>query len=1632
MQTKILHNSLTKSERISNNNLLNFYFETPSIKNDLKLKSDKITCLKTQEDASYTHETFNINSLTLLKNFFESTKLYPETFFFIFSQLLTLIEDLIPLKIQLKLIYDDFIYIDPKTHSIKLLKSSFLTEFCNDPHDIYFNKIIFKETIQFMTKLIYKSICDKPLLDSLDFSHDEKFNKKTTNFFKCNITAQHLIEFLFETNINNQAFTPQPFFQEKFKKIISIYNTNKSNTEKLYKFSTKPINKKLIIQQITKSIKDLKKNQTDICYFIKGDDGSGKKYIQQYVTFNLSKEDQLFSLNISFDESTQNDYTPFLNCFKWFIKQCIANSNNIFFNNHFFSTFSRNDQILNVSLFPEIQYYLKDFPIPTTIEKNNAMSYNMNIVIENLTNLFIIKTALLINIYNSNNISNKHAIILKNILTKITTPKVITNAYNTENPNNKAHLDLNKFLKSEFESKSIHLPLATKENINTFIKNSYLYPIKKEPELIKNLYEKTRGNLFSLKHLIMLLHSKRAIYLENNHIHWSETLFQQLAASSTITQHINKNISTLTEELKYPLKILACFENNISINHLNLLNKKIDFKKIISSLIDNQFLNYEIESNSQSINERKLKFRNNYIYKHAFKLTTSKQKKEIRFSLGHLLFDNYKELNFENTMLMTFCLSENFPFIYTKHNPKFIFNHALSLSKLFRNKGNYKQGNYFLTKILKTIKQNTNAISSKEFKFLLIEKAYHLHFLKKYKLSHNYFLQAINLTNDLTEKLNIGHKEVLLYNKKRDFLNGYQATRKYLKLVNINYPKNPNNKLIFSLMIISNLFQSLIKILIPLQIKKNDIPKQTKKTLEIILSNLEMSIGTCNQTLLLCQVLQAYNFSIRYKTTSFLYYSKTSFLLFLSYVNIIYLPYKLFKKMPPPKFKTLEHHLHKTEFVANSFIKFPFTPLEEIEQSFQKNITFFISQDNMFFTYASIFSKLFTQYLNGTPLNTIHESISKYYEWAKNYMHPLSLYENYLDFFTTLHKNKLGFENRITLNFVNNDTYFTSTANLKLIIYYFYSNQHEKAVSIFPKIKLNASTGPWFFTFKYYESLIYGFLTLTKNKKFYKKFIKSSKIYSRLKRNKEFKLNNISTLLELISCLCKNKLDTALILYNKLPQNNTNLLAIANETLGIYFKNKNINIQSNMYFTKSLNDYAKWGNNLKYNCLKEKLKNTFPELNLDYFNTHKKINNLLSCIKIAHTISNERETNNIIKSLMNTIQEHVSSYHISCILSIQGELNLFSQLIKNTYTMYNNTNIRNHKNKIPLNLINYTFKTKETIKLASLQNSISFYDNYINLGNQNSAICIPLINQDAILGVLYIERNQLNPFNNDDTLFLNIICTHVTNSLKNSMLYEKNKALINNLEEKVKDQIDAIKLKEQEKIKSEEIAKKAIEQSAYATLTRGIAHEIRNPMAIMLSGIELIQENIENKDKTIEYLNAVKESILRLKNITTTMLRYGKSVAEEKSLENINSLLEDALIVSSAECKKRQIKVNKSLAPIPNTIIDPNSISQVFLNLILNSIQAIKKKGTITVCSNVISGNSVPMIEISITDTGVGISKNNITKIFNPFYTSKYENAGLGLSIVLKIINEHNGKMDVDSKVNEFTTFKVLLPIISS
>jgi nitrogen-specific signal transduction histidine kinase len=227
---------------------------------------------------------------------------------------------------------------------------------------------------------------------------------------------------------------------------------------------------------------------------------------------------------------------------------------------------------------------------------------------------------------------------------------------------------------------------------------------------------------------------------------------------------------------------------------------------------------------------------------------------------------------------------------------------------------------------------------------------------------------------------------------------------------------------------------------------------------------------------------------------------------------------------------------------------------------------------------------------------------------------------------------------------------------------------------------------------------------------------------------------------------------------------------------------------------------------------------------------------------------------------------------------------------------------------------------------------------------------------------------------------------------------------------------------------------KTSQQNAFATLTRGIAHEIKNPMAMILSGMELIIDNIDDKKQTLNFAELVKSNILRLKSITSTMLKYGSPVSENRTKENINEILENAVQVANAECKKRKITITTNISKsIPKISIEADALHQILLNLILNSIQAIDSKGEINI-STLLSQKDHPLntktaIMLNIRDTGPGMDQETIEKIYDPFYSTKYGNVGLGLSIVLKTISDLGGVIDVQSDSKTFTEFNIYFPV---
>ncbi len=216
--------------------------------------------------------------------------------------------------------------------------------------------------------------------------------------------------------------------------------------------------------------------------------------------------------------------------------------------------------------------------------------------------------------------------------------------------------------------------------------------------------------------------------------------------------------------------------------------------------------------------------------------------------------------------------------------------------------------------------------------------------------------------------------------------------------------------------------------------------------------------------------------------------------------------------------------------------------------------------------------------------------------------------------------------------------------------------------------------------------------------------------------------------------------------------------------------------------------------------------------------------------------------------------------------------------------------------------------------------------------------------------------------------------------------------------------------------------------SALGQLALGAAHEINNPLLGISSYLEILIEETGDKKakKEIEY---VLENVYRISETIRGLLDFARPSPPQFTKVNINHLIDEILSFLGHQPIFRKVKIGKSLPEaLPQVTADLNQVRQVLINMFINAAQSMPAGGELRVETSKVKFEE--LIQIDISDTGVGISQENITKIFDPFFTTKRgKGTGLGLSISLSYIKNHSGSVTVRSEVNKGTTFSIFLPI---
>ena len=257
------------------------------------------------------------------------------------------------------------------------------------------------------------------------------------------------------------------------------------------------------------------------------------------------------------------------------------------------------------------------------------------------------------------------------------------------------------------------------------------------------------------------------------------------------------------------------------------------------------------------------------------------------------------------------------------------------------------------------------------------------------------------------------------------------------------------------------------------------------------------------------------------------------------------------------------------------------------------------------------------------------------------------------------------------------------------------------------------------------------------------------------------------------------------------------------------------------------------------------------------------------------------------------------------------------------------------------------------------------------------------------------------------------------------------------LEEKVEEAMRELHIAQAETMRSEKLA-------SVGLLTAGIAHELNNPLTGILTFSHLVRKKMPEGSPEAEDLDLVIHETKRCATIIRRLLKFAREKTPEKNFSDLNKLIEETARLIEQPAHVDDIEIILELdEDLPAVWIDEDLITQVIMNILVNAQHAIEGEGSITIRTRVddeykksepggqSGGQAVPMVEISVRDTGCGIAEADLPRIFDPFFTTKGvgKGTGLGLSISHGTVAAHGGEIEVDSIVGAGTVFRVYLPI---
>ncbi len=313
-----------------------------------------------------------------------------------------------------------------------------------------------------------------------------------------------------------------------------------------------------------------------------------------------------------------------------------------------------------------------------------------------------------------------------------------------------------------------------------------------------------------------------------------------------------------------------------------------------------------------------------------------------------------------------------------------------------------------------------------------------------------------------------------------------------------------------------------------------------------------------------------------------------------------------------------------------------------------------------------------------------------------------------------------------------------------------------------------------------------------------------------------------------------------------------------------------------------------------------------------------------------------------------------------------------------------------------------------------------------------SLACAPLLGKSGNLGILYLENNKaIGAFSQDDLSLLCAVASQIGLAIENARFYDALRRSNEELEQMVEERTRALRETQMKLFQTEKMA-------SLSRLVAGVAHEVNNPLGALKSNLELLmvmfgraattRGRSKEEASLFEHLVGLGESSVaacaRIVEVVRSLTSFVRLDEAEFKRANVNNSIRTVIHLLDPSLR-RQARITTHLGEVPDIPCYPALLNQALMSLLVNACQAVKQRGEVTVRTHLEDETVV----VSISDSGCGIPKEHLSRIFEAGFTTKGPGVGIGLAIVKRIIQEHNGAIEIQSEEGQGCTVTVRLPV---